>query len=241
MADVTTVEEGVVSDVVRLAANKANKEIAEKHGGPSLLSSELGNPVLNAFEENVRLENEARTDHLTGLRNDRVLDEDLRSLQSRYDRSIIGGNGPLVGAILAFDLTGLAKTNNSISHEAGDQYLQRAAETLKEVCRRGGDTPYRNGGQADEFTIVTQSAMTPEGIKTFFNEIDEILSGFQEKDRQKYPGISYSLSKIAAIYGEGRNPVEAFHLAHNSMGELKKEKQKETGQRGLNVGSRIYR
>ncbi len=81
-------------------------------------------------------------DPLTGLYNRRYTEEKLRQL----DKS---DNLPI--SVIMGDLNGLKLTNDVFGHEVGDQLLKKAAQVLKDNCRKE-DIIARWGG--DEFVIL---------------------------------------------------------------------------------------
>jgi diguanylate cyclase (GGDEF)-like protein len=91
------------------------------------------------------LQREAGQDPLTGLRNRRRFEEELRlaMARSRRDRS--------PGAVLILDLDDLKAVNDSLGHPAGDRTLRQVAEALRSRVR-GTDVVARLGG--DEFAAV---------------------------------------------------------------------------------------
>ena len=95
------------------------------------------------------LQEEALTDHLTGLRNRRALQRDLR-------RELLGArrrDQPL--SVVMLDLVGLKAVNDAQGHLAGDALLVQLADALTAALRRS-DAAYRVGG--DEFVVVTPDA-----------------------------------------------------------------------------------
>lgn len=96
-------------------------------------------------EEKARLAELASKDSLTGLDNHRSFDEELpKALASaiRRNESV---------ALLYLDLDNLKKTNDGISHQAGDVELQEVATILCGQLRPG-DVVFRLGG--DEFAVI---------------------------------------------------------------------------------------
>lgn len=86
----------------------------------------------------------ARRDALTGLSNRLAWDEALTTVGSRVD----GGE---CASVVIVDLNDLKTVNDEHGHDAGDRLLQRAADALSSVARRG-DTVARLGG--DEFGLL---------------------------------------------------------------------------------------
>jgi len=95
--------------------------------------------------ERQRLQREAVTDNLTGLRNHRAFQEDLGRELERRNRS----GGAL--SLMMIDLDGLKQVNDAAGHQAGDELIKCLAECLRETMRTS-DLAYRVGG--DEFTVV---------------------------------------------------------------------------------------
>ncbi|HET9317578.1 MAG TPA: GGDEF domain-containing protein, partial [Vicinamibacteria bacterium] len=87
----------------------------------------------------------ATIDGLTGLLNRRALTERLEGEIRRSQRHRL----PL--ALLAIDLDGLKRINDSHGHEAGDAALRRVGDALRAVCRVS-DVTGRWGG--DEFLVL---------------------------------------------------------------------------------------
>ena len=85
-----------------------------------------------------RLEEQARTDALTGLANRRTLVDELSRL-------------PIDGTVVMFDLDHFKQLNDARGHEAGDHVLRMFADTLQ-TCVRDGDCAARYGGE--EFALV---------------------------------------------------------------------------------------
>lgn len=98
-------------------------------------------------ENEERLSRLARRDHLTGLANRMVFEEELdMTLKNakRYKRS---------GAILYIDLDDFKQINDVFGHNAGDAVLKEVARTLG-VQTRETDIIARLGG--DEFAVILQ-------------------------------------------------------------------------------------
>jgi diguanylate cyclase (GGDEF)-like protein/putative nucleotidyltransferase with HDIG domain len=96
-----------------------------------------------------RLTHAVRSDALTGLANRRAFEDDLTKLIE--ERNATGK--PF--SMLAFDLDGLKRINDTGGHAAGDSYIRNVAETLREGVGADG-TVYRTGG--DEFAALLPGA-----------------------------------------------------------------------------------
>jgi diguanylate cyclase (GGDEF)-like protein/PAS domain S-box-containing protein len=115
----------------------------------------------------------AATDALTGLANYRKLAE---TLDAEIERSKRTGRS---FAVLAFDLNGLKKINDSHGHLAGNQALCRLAHVFRFSCR-SIDTAARCGG--DEFAIVLPETGAREG-ELAGRRICECLANDKEEPR----------------------------------------------------------
>jgi len=81
-------------------------------------------------------------DHLTGLYNRRFMEEEIKRLDTPRHLPV---------SVIVGDINGLKLTNNGFGHRVGDLLLKKAAEVIKESCRRE-DIIARWGG--DEFVIL---------------------------------------------------------------------------------------
>ena len=100
------------------------------------------------------LDEQASTDHLTGLHNRRAAEERLAEDVARAGR---GGGRPELALV---DLDDLKSVNDQHGHHAGDACLIRFAEALGRNAREG-DWVARWGG--DEFLVVTWHSEGEEG------------------------------------------------------------------------------
>ncbi len=115
----------------------------------------------------LKLVREASHDSLTGLYNrthflrelDRLIEE-----QNESDRDF---------ALMFLDLDYFKNVNDSLGHQAGDQFLVAAAERIKDVLRPG-DTLARLGG--DEFAIAVQDVNNAAGATRIVDRIQEGLA-----------------------------------------------------------------
>jgi len=128
--------------------------------------------VLNARDvtERVQLEEEltrqAFHDGLTGLANRALFRDRLDQALARAQRSA----HPL--AVLLIDLDGFKQVNDTLGHDAGDQFLQQVAERFADASRPG-DTLARLGG--DEFAVLLEDA-TETAAKTVASRLLDKLS-----------------------------------------------------------------
>ncbi len=95
--------------------------------------------------ELARLTTETRTDSLTRLANRRAFDDDLAD---EIERRTTTGS---LFSLMAIDLDGLKRINDSQGHQAGDAYIVRLAQAIEAVVGPAGRV-YRTGG--DEFMAL---------------------------------------------------------------------------------------
>ncbi len=111
------------------------------------LAALLGALILawSRSEQMHELEREAGQDALTGLKNRRRFEEDLRTamVRARRERS--------TGALLMLDLDHFKQVNDSHGHPAGDRLIREVADVLRRRSRES-DVLARLGG--DEFAVV---------------------------------------------------------------------------------------
>src|SRR5260221_6981986 len=111
------------------------------------LAALLGTLIL-AWSRNERmqeLQREASLDSLTGLKNRRRFEEDLRVTMAR------GRREGTTGAVLMLDLDHFKQVNDSHGHPAGDHLIAEIAEVLRGRARES-DVLARLGG--DEFAVI---------------------------------------------------------------------------------------
>lgn len=101
---------------------------------------ELAATVARLEQDRSRLEQESRTDALTGLANVRALNEAMRALAGQEERRA----EPL--SVLFIDLDRFGAFNKHRGDARGDVALRRVARTVASVCREG-DSAYRKGGE----------------------------------------------------------------------------------------------
>jgi diguanylate cyclase (GGDEF)-like protein len=101
--------------------------------------------VWSRNERMQELQREAGEDSLTGLKNRRRFEEDLRMAMAR------GRRERTTGALLMLDLDNFKQVNDSYGHPAGDHLIEEIAGVLRDRTRES-DVLARLGG--DEFAIV---------------------------------------------------------------------------------------
>ena len=158
----------------------------------------------------------------------------ITSLQTRWIKDY--GNGVcLKGTFIVLDLDGLHNVNHKYGKlEGGNDYLRAVAGSLTATAREEGGRCFRNGKQADEFTLYLPGIVLSEQITGVIDQIDGHLSNTQQVMQEIYPGIKFSLSYCIATFHRAYGPTQAFNDAENKMGEVKKSGT--SGERIGNVG-----
>lgn len=114
-----------------------------------------------------QLLNLSRTDHVTGLHNQRYLYE---SLEREIRRAVRTGS-PLTIALL--DVDNFKCYNDTYGHLMGDRVLTDIGKALLDSIREGTDSAYRYGG--DEFMVILSGTDLNQGR----NSIQRILKNLK--------------------------------------------------------------
>lgn len=146
-------------------------------------------PVFGAINE-IELQSsqsyyEARTDFLTGLGNERSLNELLEKLEP--EREGIG--------IIALDIKGLKRVNDLYSRDYGDCLIMAASEYIKQSIRH--EDIFRAGNKADEFFIVSRN-MTDDGEEKF---LERIIKGTKSHRLEIRSGLGKIVMPLVFAYG----------------------------------------
>jgi diguanylate cyclase (GGDEF)-like protein len=166
------------------------------------------------------LQRQASQDPLTGLKNRRRFDEDLRSAMARARRE------RTTGAMLMLDLDHFKEVNDSHGHQAGDRLIVEIADVLRRRTRES-DSLGRLGG--DEFAVVLprcsrgEALLTAEAITRAIREHEPIGEGveavtacvgvamFGEDPRQGAASVaSQADAAMYAAKDAGRDGVRIF-------------------------------
>ena len=113
-------------------------------------------------QHQLRLEQFAYNDHLTGLPN-RLL------LTDRLNQLILNNNREQQNLAVAFiDLDGFKAINDNYGHELGDEFLIAISQKMRSVIRES-DTLGRLGG--DEFVVILNNQDNPQSIHSPINKL----------------------------------------------------------------------
>lgn len=122
----------------------------------------------------------AATDPLTGIANRRAV---TQTLDQRFAHAL-RHDGDL--AIIAIDLDGFKRLNDTAGHAAGDRVLMQVARVLT-ANARASDAPGRIGG--DEFILVLPDSDTQEAAKVAARIQADFAKGFDGMaERLSYEG-----------------------------------------------------
>ena len=138
-------------------------------------------------------------DQLTGLKNRRFYEEELKRIDVKE-------NLPLTLAL--GDVNGLKLINDSFGHVAGDELISKVAEIIKKGCRTG-DIVARLGG--DEFIILLPKT---DGYKA--DKIIKNINKLAQKEKIRNLDISISFG-YETKYCETEDCQEVFRKAEDYM------------------------
>ncbi len=119
----------------------------------------------------------AETDGLTGLLNRRSFDMRLKQAFLHVMRQ---RHTPL--SLILLDLDYFKQVNDCYGHQYGDDYLNRMADSLREVIREDVDMAFRFGG--DEFAVLLFADSAQAGVKS-----EQVLAAMAEQ-------VSIGISEI---------------------------------------------
>jgi diguanylate cyclase (GGDEF)-like protein len=195
-------------------------EMAQLGIGFNKMLSELEEGELAKKEVEVRLQQQAVTDELTGLPNRRLFSDRLAQSMAIAQREL------RLLALLYVDLDGFKLVNDSLGHTTGDLLLVEVAQRLRSRIRKA-DTLARIGG--DEFTVVLTTLRTPNEAELVARDLLESLSqqflvegheigigasiGFSVFPRDAADPVSLLQQADSAMYSakhSGKNQVKGF-------------------------------
>ena len=135
-------------------AEKINRETAQAYEKLQTLMNEVECKQQELVDLNLKLQQLATTDSLTGLKNRRYLEDKLEELlvQAKDGREI---------AVLILDIDHFKKVNDTYGHQTGDDVLQELAARLKGKVGSAGIVA-RLGGE--EFVVVMPDANVEKGL-----------------------------------------------------------------------------
>lgn len=151
---------------------------------------------------------QATTDGLTGLHNRHLLREQLRLLQSLATRH----GQPY--SVIAFDVDGLKRVNDTFGHEMGDLALRGFANIVRKTIRTS-DIGVRTGG--DEFLILV-----PLGGLEQARILTERLRDALAAQGRAEPNTAVTVSAGVAAWRAGRSAEQVLEAADAMLYEAKR-------------------
>lgn len=188
--------------------------ITISHFISAVLTSVVCTWVTWAFAQTKELDNlhnqqQASTDHLTGLSNRRALDAALLKEVSRTQR-----DGSWLSLIIA-DVDFFKRFNDSNGHQAGDKCLIDVANLIAESAKRPSDVVSRFGGE--EFAILLPGTDS-EGAFTIAERIREAMIASKiPYDNGGDEFVSLTLGVIAIEGAKITNVVELVAQADAAL------------------------
>ena len=163
---------------------------------------------------NRKLFEQSREDPLTRLGNRLRLREELEALRGRVERY-----GHNYSAVL-FDVDYFKLYNDRYGHLAGDEVLQKVANTIIDQCRRG-DTAYRYGGEEFLIVLPEQSLESAAAIADRLRRaVEDLRIPHEAKDP---PGVVTISAGVAALpAGESKNADDLLTEADEALYRAKK-------------------
>ncbi len=135
------------------------------------------------------LKRQASHDELTGLKNRRRFEEELRAAMARSRRD------GTTGAVLMLDLDNFKQVNDSLGHQAGDRMIGEIAAVLRRRSR-ASDVLARLGG--DEFALVL-----PRSDEARARAAAEAIAEAVRKHRPEHDGLEpITVSIGVAMFGD---------------------------------------
>lgn len=174
-------------------------------------------------KENERLDKEARRDSLTGLLNRGATENRVNELLQQ----------PEGGAMLVSDLDNFKGINDRYGHIVGDQLLQKTAQLLGYMTRRG-DVLGRVGG--DEFVIYFPGFRNAASLEERCKMIQRRFEEFRETEGK---GLPLSITIGSAFREENDTYRTLFDRADQRLLELKQAKKRRGGAASRGVVHRL--
>jgi diguanylate cyclase (GGDEF)-like protein len=161
------------------------------------------------------LENQSRTDSLTGCGNRRAFED---SLQQEWRRAF---RAEAALALLLVDIDFFKPLNDARGHREGDRCLRRVAQTLAEAANRAGDLVARYGG--DEFVLLLPG-LERRALLEFAERIRSTVEalGLPHGGAPAGPVVTVSVGAASQRPHRGGSPETLFTAADRSLLEAKR-------------------
>ena len=199
------IEEGLATDLIELLSFGlftafAGRALRDARRAITVRAEELAHERTSAIEL-------AFTDTLTGLYNRRYADDLLKRLASEAARG-------RSFSVVALDLDGLKRINDTLGHATGDRVIARIGELLR-LQLRGADVPIRLGG--DEFL-----ALLPGTREAQAKAVGERLRAAVTDDDWSAIGMPISISFGAAEWRSGQSGGDVVKAADAALYQVKR-------------------
>lgn len=149
----------------------------------------------------------AYRDPLTGVKSKNAYVEAVEKLNDSIKKEIITDLG-----IMVFDLNDLKTVNDTLGHEAGDQYIK---DGCMMICKKFAHSPvFRIGG--DEFTVILQGSD--------FDNRESLISEFENEVEENLKSNKVVVASGLEIYDPNKDKSvdDIFERADKKMYERKK-------------------
>ena len=176
------------------------------------LETRLKSALGELAEANARLKRLTLRDSLTGVLNRRAFLSFADQAIARAER-----NGSRL-VLLYCDLDRFKEINDTLGHNAGDEYLRTFCRRLRSTLRKS-DTIGRLEG--DEFVILLENADWDEALETVQRIRQATMAPLDLDGHTARPGVSIGI----ASYPNQRTVKDLIHQADKAMYAVKKRKR----------------
>lgn len=184
---------------------------------------EFATENLATKEVNKSLEEELRTDELTGIANRRAFKEELNSWVENAT-----GNDDF--ALMFIDLDKFKQANDTLGHDTGDELLREVAKKLQaQMNLREGEFLARLGG--DEFVAIVNPKITGNDRRDTSMQPEEVIAGLKDRLSNEVSAVATEVgapfvgaSIGVAFYQEDETAKDVLSRADAEMYRVKQEK-----------------
>jgi diguanylate cyclase (GGDEF)-like protein len=156
------------------------------------------------------LKRQSFEDALTGLKNRRFFDAQLRSAWAMLQRT----NQPL--SLLILDVDDFKRYNDRYGHQQGDAALHAVAQVVTDVLRRAGDTVARYGGE--EFAAILPGTSAADAQSLAERVRTEVKAlGLPHETSQVADVISVTIGVASASIRSDMEAEELLRLADEAL------------------------
>ena len=171
---------------------------------PEESKNELGTLVKSIREMVSKLEIYVYRDKLTGLSNTTAYARKCGEIENYTAAG-------MKYAVIVFDVNFLKKINDTYGHEAGNELIRSAADTIKKVFT---ESPvFRIGG--DEFVAILESEGDYENRDELLKKFDETVANTELTFHDE--GEIFSIARGIGIWEEGKDYATVFQEADEAM------------------------